>query len=132
MDNLIRNILTARVYDVAERTPLDFMPRLSKHLNTNIWIKREDTQPVFSFKIRGAYNCIYQLSAEARHKGVICVSAGNHAQGVALSGQALGISTTIVMPITAPALKVQACQARGANVVLYGDDLMMPANMHCA
>lgn len=122
MDNLIRNILTARVYDVAERTSLDFMPRLSKNLNTNIWIKREDTQPVFSFKIRGAYNCIYQLNAEARRKGVICVSAGNHAQGVALSGQALGIDTTIVMPITAPALKVQACQARGANVVLYGDN----------
>ncbi|GAA5094008.1 threonine ammonia-lyase, biosynthetic [Wohlfahrtiimonas larvae] len=122
MDNLIRNILTARVYDVAERTALDFMPRLSKHLNTNIWIKREDTQPVFSFKIRGAYNCIYQLNTEARRKGVICVSAGNHAQGVALSGQALGIDTTIVMPITAPALKVQACQARGANVVLYGDN----------
>lgn len=122
MDNLIRNILTARVYDVAERTSLDFMPRLSKNLNTNIWIKREDTQPVFSFKIRGAYNCIYQLSPEARRKGVICVSAGNHAQGVALSGQALGISTTIVMPTTAPTLKVQACQARGANVVLYGDN----------
>lgn len=121
MDNLIRKILTARVYDVAERTSLDFMPRLSKNLNTNIWIKREDTQPVFSFKIRGAYNCIYQLTPEARRKGVICVSAGNHAQGVALSGQALGIDTTIVMPITAPALKVQACQARGANVVLYGD-----------
>ncbi len=121
MNDMIRRILSARVYDVAIRTELDFMPRLSKHLNTNIWIKREDMQDVFSFKIRGAYNCIYQLSAEEKARGVICVSAGNHAQGVALSGQALNLDTTIVMPVTAPALKVQACQARGANVVLYGD-----------
>lgn len=121
MHSLVKQILTSKVYDVAEVTPLEIMPRLSKRLQTNIWLKREDLQPVFSFKLRGAYNAIAQLDAAAKSRGIVCASAGNHAQGVAFSGQALNIPVTIVMPITAPALKVQACKNRGANVVLFGD-----------
>jgi len=116
-----RAILNARVYDVAQQTPLDAMVRLSQRLGADIRLKREDLQPVFSFKIRGAYNRLAHLSDEARAKGVICASAGNHAQGVALSAQKLGIRATIVMPQTTPSIKVAAVRYWGGQVVLQGD-----------
>lgn len=111
----------ARVYDVAIRTPLDYQPNLSARLNNRILLKREDTQPVFSFKLRGAYNKMAHLPPEALQKGVIAASAGNHAQGVALSAQKLGCRAVIVMPTTTPQIKVDAVQRRGAEVVLHGD-----------
>jgi threonine dehydratase len=118
---LVRDILTSRVYDVARETPLDPAPRLSARLDASILLKREDLQPIFSFKIRGAYNRIVRLSAEERSKGVIAASAGNHAQGVALSASRLGIRAVIVMPCTTPDIKVDAVKAFGAEVVLVGD-----------
>ncbi|MRI33610.1 threonine ammonia-lyase, biosynthetic [Endozoicomonas sp. OPT23] len=117
----IRKILEAKVYDVAVETPIHPAPFLSKRLNNTVLLKREDLQPVFSFKIRGAYNKIIQLTEEERAKGVVCASAGNHAQGVALASQHLGIHAVIVMPGTTPEIKYKACQARGAEVVLHGD-----------
>ena len=117
----IRKILEARVYDVAVETPLHPAPFLSERLNNNILVKREDLQPVFSFKIRGAYNNIVQLSEEARSRGVVCASAGNHAQGVALSAKKLGIRAVIVMPTTTPDIKVKGVRSRGGEVVLHGD-----------
>ncbi len=121
MQETVRRILTARVYDVAIESPLDRMPRLSERLGASVLIKREDLQPVFSFKIRGAYNKIAGLPAEALARGVICASAGNHAQGVALAAARLGVAATIVMPTTTPAIKVEAVRARGGSVVLHGD-----------
>ena len=121
MTDYVRRILDARVYDVAVQTPLDRMNRLSQRLQSQVWLKREDLQPIFSFKIRGAYNRIVRLSAAARAAGVICASAGNHAQGVALSAQRLGIQATIVMPVTTPMIKVDAVRYRGGTVVLHGD-----------
>ena len=117
----IRKILEAKVYDVAIETPIHDAPSLSKRLNNQIMLKREDLQPVFSFKIRGAYNKIAQLTEEEKAKGVTCASAGNHAQGVALAAQSMGIEATIVMPSTTPEIKYKACEARGANVILHGD-----------
>jgi len=117
----IEKILRARVYDVAHETPLDLMPRLSKRLDSEILLKREDLQPVFSFKLRGAYNKIISLPEEARERGVIAASAGNHAQGVALSAQKLGIRAVIVMPKTTPGIKVASVRAFGARAVLHGD-----------
>ncbi len=117
----LEKILTARVYDVAIESPLDLAPNLSSRLKNRLLIKREDMQPVFSFKLRGAYNKMVKLPAKALQKGVIAVSAGNHAQGVALAAQKLGIHASIVMPVTTPAIKVQAVAARGAEVVLCGD-----------
>jgi threonine dehydratase len=114
-------ILTSRVYDVAVRTDLQPAPGLSARLGNNVLLKREDQQPIFSFKLRGAYNKIAHLSAEELSRGVICASAGNHAQGVAYSAQKLGIRAVIVMPATTPSIKVEACRARGAEVVLHGD-----------
>src|SRR5262245_1863033 len=99
-EDYVRKILDARVYDVAEQTPLDEMTRLGGRLGRAVLLKREDLQPVFSFKIRGAYNRIARLTDAERRAGVICASAGNHAQGVALSAQRLGIAATIVMPVT--------------------------------
>lgn len=116
----LTKILTSSVYDVAVETPLDQALSLSRRLKNNILLKREDLQPVFSFKIRGAYNKMAALSAEERAKGVITASAGNHAQGVALSAQTLGCKATIVMPQTTPQIKVDAVRARGGNVVLAG------------
>ncbi|MCH8507084.1 MAG: threonine ammonia-lyase, biosynthetic, partial [Ectothiorhodospiraceae bacterium] len=117
----LERILTARVYDVAEHTPLDPAPNLSARLGNQVLMKREDLQPVFSFKLRGAYNKIARLSDEARARGVICASAGNHAQGVALAAKKLGIKAIIVMPRTTPAIKVEAVRRFGGRVVLHGD-----------
>ncbi|MBY6210145.1 threonine ammonia-lyase, biosynthetic [Microbulbifer agarilyticus] len=117
----IKRILDARIYDVAIETPLEPMRQLSHRLGNRVLLKREDLQPVFSFKIRGAYNKLLQLPAEQRAKGVICASAGNHAQGLALGAQQLGVRATIVMPSTTPAIKVNAVRMRGAEVVLHGD-----------
>ena len=117
----VRQILQATVYDVAIETPLDAAPRISERLNNNIRLKREDLQPVFSFKLRGAYNRISQMPAEQLKRGVICASAGNHAQGVAYSGKKLGIKTIIVMPSTTPDIKVNAVRRLGGDVILHGD-----------
>ncbi len=120
-DRYIKKILSANVYDVAVKTPVDSVRSLSKRLANNILIKREDLQPIFSFKIRGAYNCISKLTKAQRACGVIAASAGNHAQGVAMSAKYLGIDATIIMPQTAPDIKVNAVRAFGAKVILYGD-----------
>jgi threonine dehydratase len=117
----IERILRARVYDVAVETPLDFAPSLSRRLRNRVFIKREDLQPIFSFKLRGAYNKIASLSDEEKAAGVITASAGNHAQGVAMSAQKLGIRALIVMPRTTPAIKVEAVRSRGAETLLHGD-----------
>ena len=121
IDSMLRLILTSRVYDVAHDTPLEVAPRLSRQLGNTVLLKREDLQPVFSFKIRGAYNRIAHLSADERARGVITVSAGNHAQGVAYAARHLGLAATIVMPQTTPDIKVQAVRDMGADVVLSGD-----------
>ena len=121
-ENYVERILTAKVYDVAVETPLDAAPRLSRRVNNRVLFKREDLQPVFSFKIRGAYNKIAQLSALSAQRGVICASAGNHAQGVALAARTRGIPAVIVMPLTTPEIKVQAVADIGAETVLHGDD----------
>lgn len=117
----LTRILTSDVYDVAIETPLDYARNLSDRLHNHIWIKREDLQPVFSFKIRGAYNKMAKLDAAQLGKGVITASAGNHAQGVALSAQKLGCDATIVMPKTTPQIKIDAVKKRGAKVVLAGE-----------
>ncbi len=117
----IEKILKAKVYDVATETPLDYAPSLSARLNHSIFIKREDLQPVFSFKLRGAYNKIASLNKDERQQGVIAASAGNHAQGVALSANKLGIKAIIVMPKTTPEIKVKAVRSWGAQIILFGD-----------
>lgn len=114
-------IENSRVYDVAIKTPLDFARNLSARVNNQIWLKREDLQSVFSFKIRGAFNKLSSLSKQQLEKGVIAASAGNHAQGVAYSAQKLGVPATIVMPKTTPQIKIDAVQSYGAKVVLHGD-----------
>ena len=117
----IKRILNARVYDVAQETPLDLMRFLSARINNRVLLKREDLQPVFSFKLRGAYNKMCQLPKEALDRGVIAASAGNHAQGLALAAARMGVKAIIVMPRTTPAIKVDAVKARGAKVILHGD-----------
>jgi threonine dehydratase len=117
----IKKILAARVYDVAQETPLDEARMLGARLKNRVLMKREDLQSVFSFKLRGAYNRIYQLSLGKSITGVIAASAGNHAQGVALSAKRLGIAATIVMPKTTPVIKVQAVRSYGAKAILHGD-----------
>ncbi|MEO5733284.1 MAG: threonine ammonia-lyase, biosynthetic [Rubrivivax sp.] len=117
----LKRILTARVYDVAIETALGAAPLLSRRLGNTVLLKREDQQPVFSFKLRGAYNKMVLLPAEARERGVICASAGNHAQGVALAARRLGCDAVVVMPVTTPRVKIDAVQAQGAEVVLHGD-----------
>ena len=117
----LQRILNSRVYDVVQETPLHHAPRISARLGNTVTFKREDLQPVFSFKLRGAYNRMAHLSAAERQRGVITASAGNHAQGVAFSGQKLGVRSVIVMPATTPSIKVQACRDRGADIVLHGD-----------
>ncbi|MDP1526908.1 MAG: threonine ammonia-lyase, biosynthetic [Rhodocyclaceae bacterium] len=120
MDYLER-ILNARVYDVAIETPLELAPNLTARSGNRLFLKREDMQPVFSFKLRGAYNKIAHLSPAQRQRGVICASAGNHAQGVALSAQKLGIRAVIVMPTTTPQIKIDAVRKFGGEVVLHGE-----------
>jgi threonine dehydratase len=121
-DTYIERILRARVYDVATETPLESAPRLSRRIGNTVLLKREDTQPVFSFKLRGAYNKIAHLSDSVAKRGVICASAGNHAQGVALAAKRRGIPAVIVMPQTTPNIKVSAVRDLGGEVVLHGDD----------
>jgi len=121
LQRYIKKILDARVYDVAIETPLTEAHSLCKRFDNRIMLKREDLQPVFSFKIRGAYNRIAQLSEEQKARGVICASAGNHAQGVALAAKKLGIKAVIVMPQTTPEIKVRSVRDHGARVVLKGD-----------
>ena len=121
-DSYLQRILKARVYDVAVETPLERANKLSERLGNTVLIKREDQQPVFSFKLRGAYNKIAHLSEAVAQRGVICASAGNHAQGVALSAQRRGIKSVIVMPKTTPSIKVQAVKGLGGEVVLSGED----------
>lgn len=121
LEHYVKKILAAPVYDLAVRTPLQSAPALSAALGNQVLLKREDLQPTFSFKIRGAYNKLVQLSDEQKCRGVITASAGNHAQGVALAARELGIKATIVMPSTTPQLKVQGVSSRGAEAVLHGE-----------
>ncbi|MBI1965403.1 MAG: threonine ammonia-lyase, biosynthetic [Betaproteobacteria bacterium] len=120
-NDYVKRILGARVYDVAIETPLELAPALSARTGNRVLLKREDMQPVFSFKLRGAYNKMVRLPAAALKRGVIAASAGNHAQGVALAAQRLGCAATIVMPVTTPQIKIAAVKSRGAAVVLHGD-----------
>jgi len=120
-DEMLRLILTSRVYDVAQETPLDPAPRLSRRLGNDVLLKREDLQPIFSYKLRGAYNRIAHLTADERRRGVIAASAGNHAQGVAFAARHLDIHALIVMPQTTPEIKIEAVRDLGAEVVLAGD-----------
>jgi threonine dehydratase len=120
-DQYLKKILTARVYDVAIESPLEVASNLSQRLGNQVLLKREDQQPVFSFKLRGAFNKMSQLSADELQRGVICASAGNHAQGVALSAARLGCKALIVMPVTTPRLKVDAVRALGGEIVLHGE-----------
>ena len=117
----VEKISRSRVYDVAITSPLEEMPKLSRRLSNTIWLKREDLQPVFSFKLRGAYNRMSILSDVERQQGVVAASAGNHAQGVALAARKLGLSALIVMPTTTPPIKVEAVRHFGAAIELFGD-----------
>ncbi|MEB0213574.1 pyridoxal-phosphate dependent enzyme, partial [Pseudomonas sp. AB6] len=117
----VKKILTSRVYDVAVETPLQAARQLSERLGNAVLLKREDLQPVFSFKIRGAYNKLTLLSEAELARGVVTASAGNHAQGLALAAKVLGVKATIVMPKTTPEIKVEGVRSRGGIVVLHGD-----------
>ena len=119
--NYLQRILLARVYDVAHDTPLDYAANLSRRLKHDVWLKREDQQPIFSFKIRGAYNKMSRISPSVLKRGVVAASAGNHAQGVAMAGKTLGCPVTIYMPITSPEIKVKSVKSFGAKVKLVGD-----------
>lgn len=121
MHDLIRAILSSAVYDVAVETPLDRMGPLSEKLGRPVYLKREDLQPVFSFKLRGAYNKLVALTEAERRKGVICASAGNHAQGLAYSATRMGVRSIIVMPATTPSIKVEAVRRLGGEVIIHGD-----------
>src|SRR4030065_778229 len=120
MNGYLKRILNAPVYDVAIESPLELAPNLSARTGNALLLKREDMQPVFSFKLRGAYNKMAQLPPEQIPRGVIAPSAGNHAQGVALSAQKLGCKAVIVMPVTTPQIKIDAVKNRGAKVLLHG------------
>lgn len=119
--NYIKKILEARVYDIARETPIDHARLLSARLGNNVLLKREDLQPVFSFKLRGAYNKMYSLTAAERARGVVCASAGNHAQGLALAARHMEVKATIVMPRTTPKIKVDGVRSHQAKVILIGD-----------
>lgn len=121
LEAIVKKILTSSVYEAARETPITTAPFLSARLQNDVKLKREDLQPVFSFKIRGAYNMMSKLTEEQKRAGVICASAGNHAQGVAFAGKALGIGATIVMPIVTPGIKINAVRSHGASVILKGD-----------
>jgi threonine dehydratase len=116
----VERILRSKVYELARETPLDPMPILSERLDNTVLLKREDLQPVFSFKLRGAHNKIASLDEASRARGVVCASAGNHAQGVALSAKHLGLRAVIVMPVTTPAIKIDAVRRLGGEIVLHG------------
>ncbi len=118
--NYVERILRSKVYELARETPLDQMPILSGRLDNTILLKREDLQPVFSFKLRGAHNKIANLDEASRARGVVCASAGNHAQGVAMSARKLGLRAVIVMPVTTPAIKIDAVRRLGGEIVLHG------------
>jgi len=120
-DGYLERILTAKVYDVAVESPLDPLPAISRRSANHVLLKREDKQEVFSFKLRGAYNKMANLPPRLLERGVTCASAGNHAQGVALAAQKLGVEATVVMPVTTPRIKVAAVTSRGAHVELHGD-----------
>ena len=122
MKEYLKKVLQARVYDVAKKTPLEKAQNLSRRFKNNIYLKREDLQEVFSFKIRGAYNKMQNLTKEQLSRGVITSSAGNHAQGVALSALKLKTKATILMPITTPIVKVNAVKDLKAEVILFGDN----------
>ncbi len=128
---MLRLILTSRVYDVAQETPLDPAPRMSRRLQNQVLLKREDLQPIFSYKLRGAYNRIAHLSQAERERGVIAASAGNHAQGVAFAARHLALRALIVMPQTTPEIKVEAVRDLGADVELFGDSYA-DAQARCA
>jgi threonine dehydratase len=117
----LKKILTARVYDVAIESPLELARDLSRRIGSQVWLKREDQQPVFSFKLRGAYNKMALLAPDQLRRGVICASAGNHAQGVALAARRLGCKAVVVMPVTTPRLKIDAVRSLGGAVVLHGE-----------
>ena len=122
--NYLKKILSARVYDVARETELQFAPELSKRLGNQVLLKREDNQPVFSFKLRGAYNKMAHLTPEALKRGVIAASAGNHAQGVALAAAKMKCNAVIVMPVTTPSVKIDAVKSRGGSwveIILHGE-----------
>ena len=121
LESTVERIRRARVYDVARETPLEDAPRLSARLGARVLLKREDLQPIFSFKLRGAYNKIASLSEDEARRGLVTASAGNHAQGVALAAAHLGHRAIIVMPTTTPEIKVEAVRALGGEVVLHGD-----------
>lgn len=121
IDDTVKEILTTRVYDIATKTPLDWAAKLSSQVGCKVYLKREDLQPVHSFKLRGAYNKISQLTQKERVSGVIAASAGNHAQGVALAAKRLGINALIIMPRTTPSIKIDAVKSYGAEVELAGD-----------
>ena len=122
LDPYVERILKASVYDVAIESPLTPAPRLSRRIGAEVLLKREDLQPVHSFKLRGAANRIAALGAAQARPGVICASAGNHAQGVALAAQRRGIAAVVVMPVTTPRIKIEAVRELGAEVLLHGDD----------
>ena len=127
MTDYLKAILKARVYDVAVETPLESAPRLSARLGNTVLFKREDLQPVFSFKIRGAYNKLMNLPAADLDRGVICSSAGNHAQGVALAARELGVRAVVVMPKSTPRIKLEAVDGYGAETILHRIRLQLQA-----
>lgn len=122
LDDIVKDILTTRVYDVAIESPLERAEKLSNTLGCNVYLKREDLQPVHSFKLRGAYNKMSQLTDDEKQRGVIAASAGNHAQGVALAAKRLGMSALIIMPRTTPGIKIDAVKSYSAEIELYGDN----------
>ena len=122
MNDFVTQVENARVYDVAIETPLELAPNLSARLGNRVLLKREDLQSVFSFKLRGAYNKLAALSDAETANGVICSSAGNHAQGVALAARERGVRAVIVMPVTTPSIKIDAVRSLGGEVVLHGDN----------
>ena len=121
-DDYMPRIMQCRLGDLVQETPVQSMPALSERLGVNILIKREDLQPVFSFKLRGAYAKLQTLTAEEKRRGIICASAGNHAQGVAMAARHMGIDALVVMPAITPDIKVNAVEKLDASVVIHGDD----------
>jgi threonine dehydratase len=121
-DDYMPRIMQCRLEDLVQQTPLQEMPGLTERLGVRVLVKREDLQPIFSFKLRGAYARLLSLDEEQRKQGVICASAGNHAQGVAMAAQHLDIDATVVMPAITPEIKVNAVRKLGASVIIHGDD----------